>query len=58
MNKFLAAWLYDSIWKGIKVIRGGKLLTYFTTNDLDASGRVKKTYLDDRIRERKRQKDE
>jgi len=42
MNRdFFMGWLQDSMRKGVRYIRGGKKLTYVSTNDLDARGKLK-----------------
>ena len=54
MRDFLAAWLRDSIRKGIKTIRGGQPLKYLSTNDMDKDGKLKPGYIADRLQEKKK----
>lgn len=57
MFYFLAGWLKSTLRQGVRFIRGGKKLNYFTTNDLDRKGKLKPDYLEDRKRRKKERKE-
>jgi len=53
MFYFFTEWLREIIWQGVRFIKGGEKLNYFTTNDLDMDRKLKPGYLKDRAKRKK-----